>query len=194
MKSIVSAAAILALLAPVAASGADLYSGSTKDPLSVLTGSVTFDGAYLSGAAGIAFNNIVQPDSYGALGIQGFYSELRVGYDHRFADNVAGVFVQGSYENATSTTDLYSYGVGGRIGHVFGTSTLVYGLAGFEDQFLSASGKDAKGAFVGTGIEIELTSHVTFGVEGDYVFFDAFSNTSTHENEGRVLARVGYHL
>jgi opacity protein-like surface antigen len=183
-------AAVLALgLSSSQALAADPYKRDSDSLPSI--SDFRYSGLYASIAAGYAFNELTHTsDASFNAGTQGAIAEFRIGADYKFSGGpyFAGVYVQGSYEDASPTDGLWGYGAGLRAGRYFG-STSLYGLVGYEGQHVNSIdadvGKDLNGVQFGLGAEIALTGHVSLRIEGDYVIFDKFDHTDVNENQAK---------
>ena len=180
-KTILAAALAATLGACATAQAADLNSGGSLKDAPMYMPASTWTGFYLGAGGGggatssdvkldIGKNNLVDANGIGGMG--GF-GTVQIGYDRQLDQHfVAGVFadydfasidskvsfINGKLSLPFNLTDTWT--VGGRVGYLVNTNTLVYGLAGYTEAHFDlpkgTSNSTFSGWTAGAGIETAL--------------------------------------
>ncbi len=217
MQKTLVAATVAALVGVAgAANAADIYSGGLKDAYVPEAG---WTGFYLGlGIGGAAVNDDVSGSIYGlrnkfegaaelnGVGGEGVFGTVQVGYDREYGRFVGGVFFDYDFADVSSTVKASdrtnsisgtstlnnSWTIGGRLGYLVNSSTLVYALGGFTEASLTfpfvganASDKDftVDGYSVGGGIETKLTGN--WFLRGEYRYTSLDTSTIFNGSIGR---------
>ncbi len=205
-KTMLAAALAATLGMTVSAQAADLNRGSYKDA-PVYMPANTWTGFYFgAGGGGGAVNHTLAVEAgkvgtiaeFSGIGGTGGFGTVQVGYDRQLDQHfVVGAFFDYDFADfetslsvpviknfptlKASISDIWT--VGGRIGYLVNSNTLVYGLAGYSEAHLELPmglpGYDFSGWTAGAGIETNLGGPLFLKGEYRFTSLDAESLVSS---------------
>ena len=215
MQKTIFAAALAAAVGMGSAQAADLRTtGSLKDAPVYMPAS-TWTGFYFgAGGGGGAANQTLAaeldgPGTLAKFSGTGGFGTVQVGYDRQIDQHfVVGAFFDYDFANiessltipvitgfpAITTAMTDSWTVGGRLGYLVNSNTLVYGLAGYTEAHfempLNLPGVDYSGWTAGAGIETNLGGPLFLKGEYRFTSLDAKTLFSTNYGEGEGNFRI----